>query len=134
MDDSFTSPRGLSRRLKDMDKQVAKMEKQIEKKYQQIEDSMTLDQMTGAQKPRVDTENTFWRDLLASDVVQETIAATKVIGIGSTAAGGFAFVHKKVGENLTEDQKIAVVHSLEKSHVIIEQLNNHCDTFDYWKT
>ena len=35
---------------------------------------------------------------------------------------------------LTEEQKIAVVHSLDKSHVIIEQSNNNCHTLDYWKT
>lgn len=126
--------RGLTKRLKDMDQRVSKIEKQVEKKYKEIEDSMTLDQMTGAQKSKVDTESNFWRDILESEPVQEAIAATKVIGVGSTAAGGFAYIHKKVGENLTEEQKIAVVHSLEKSHVIIEQSNNNCDTCDYWKT
>ena len=121
----------VTRSLKDIEKRVSKVEKQIEKKYKEIEESMTLEEMESAQRPH--TGSTFWRDTLNSQPVQEAIAASQVIGLGGSAVGGFAFINNKIAENLTEEQKIAVVHSLEKSHVIIEQSDNNIHTLDYWK-
>jgi hypothetical protein len=121
----------VTRRLKDLEKRVSKVEKQIEKKYQEIEEAMTLEEMESARIHN--TESTFWRDTLNSEPVQEAIAASQIIGLGVSTVGGFAFINKKITENLNEEQKIAVVHSLEKSHVIIEQSDNNCHTLDYWK-
>ena len=122
----------VTRRLKDIEKRVSNVEKQVEKKYKELEESMSLEEMESAKIPN--TESTFWRDTLNSEIVQEAIAAAKVIGIGGSTVGGFAYINEKIAKNLTEEQKIAVVHSLDKSHVIIEQSNNNCHTLDYWKT
>ena len=88
---------------------------------------------------------------VATDPMFQGVGIT--VGIASGAAGILSFGHqlyfsstvpltqeqveallnKNIAENLTEEQKIAVVHSLGKSHVIIEQSDNNCHTLDYWK-
>ena len=45
-------------------------------------------------------------DTLDSESVQEAIAASQVIALGGSAADGFAFINKKIAENLTEEKKI----------------------------
>lgn len=118
--------------LKDIDRQAFK----LKDRFQKMENDLgpnEIDELAEA----VNSKNHFWRTLLNTDIVQEAKAATQIIGIvsgaGTGVITGIGVIQGGITKCLSDDHKKAVVSTLALSHVVIEQSDNNCYIYDYWR-